>query len=101
MSELQLWLDKVKGAENATDVFGILNEFRPGDWTDDERSMMSRTYMAVLGKLGLTGPALVQEANAKAAEVTPQPLEVEADDRNVALDPEEMLDAGPVWYEKM
>jgi hypothetical protein len=101
MSELQPWLDRVKDAASAAEVFAILDEFRPRMWTDDERSAMSRTYMAALSKLGTLAGAGDSPPSAKVAEASMDSADAEADERMAPLDAEEIGDQGPVWYEKM
>lgn len=65
----------MQSAKRAEDVFAILDEFRPLEWTDDERATMSKLYVRILQRLG---PVATSGAAA-----------------------DENKDNGPVWYEKM
>ena len=80
MTEQQAGLDsfisRVQKASSAKDVLGILNEFRPLQWSDDERARMAKAYVRVLERVGAPPPETTQQ------------IEEEAND-------------GPVWYEKM
>lgn len=105
MKDLQAWLEKVKAACNGKEIFQIVDEFRPGDWTDEERAMMSKTYIAALSSLApeaLTAPPQNGSAADKAA-ATPADTQ-EAELKEPALestsDPDDMADE-EVWYEKM
>ena len=53
----------------------MLDEFRPGPWSDEDRAKMAKAYIRVLERVGVT---------------TSEQAEVE-----------ELKDDGPVWYEKM
>lgn len=75
-TDLQQWITRVQKAKDAREVYSVLDEFRPGPWTDDERAKMSKAYVRVLERVG--APAV--EAK----------VEEEADGND-----------GPVWYEKM
>ncbi len=71
------WLKRVLNARSQKDVFEILNQFRVIDWTDEQRALMSHTYIRVLETT--RNSAKNQESGA---------VEQQAAD-------------GPVWYEKM
>ncbi len=106
------WLTKIKQARKRDELFAILDDFRIGEWTDEQRATVGRLYIRLLenmqpsagapppsaGKMpvaaasgsakaganGGTGP----DGGAGAATVkAPAGGESEAD--------------GPVWYEKM
>jgi len=77
-SNLESWLEKINAAKSRVDIFRILEDFRPLEWTDEQRAAMAKTYMRVLD-----GLAPGKEASAPAATAT-----TTGDD-------------GPVWYEKM
>lgn len=76
---LQDWLKRVQGAKTRVQVFGILDEFRPLPWADEERSQMAKLYIRILESL--------PDDSGAVAPATPQ-------DEKPAND-------GPVWYEKM
>lgn len=76
-SDLQSWLMRVHEAKTRAEVFRLLDEFRPLNWTDDQRALMSRTYIRALEHLSGDEPAGA-------------PAPTGADSA-----------AGPVWYEKM
>lgn len=61
------WLDRVIRADTTDDVLSIVDSCRPLDWTDEERSRMSRTYNARIN--GLTASEKEQPSEA------PQPSE--------------------------
>jgi hypothetical protein len=74
---LQLWLERVRGAESREKVMKILDEFRTLPWTDQQRSEMSHFYMRTLD--------LLPQASASPAQAAKTANEND----------------GPVWYEKM
>lgn len=74
---LDEWLKKVQQAQSGDAVFKLLADFRKLDWTDEERSRMSKVYMRVLNRVG----------GATSTVTSSQDDEDGAD--------------GPVWYEKM
>lgn len=71
------WLKKVQSATSGDTIFKLLADFRKLDWTDEERARMSKVYMRMLQKTGVT---TVNTANAAEEDEGPD---------------------GPVWYEKM
>jgi hypothetical protein len=75
--ELEQWLRKVERAASRQEVFELLDQFRPLDWTDQQRAAMAHVYVRVLEKLkDDSGPVETAAATSEAAD-------------------------GPVWYEKM
>lgn len=80
MSQLNLqdWFKRVQGAKSRSEVFSILDEFRPLPWADEERSLMAKLYIRVLDSLPDDSGAVAPVAQ----------------DEKPAND-------GPVWYEKM
>ncbi len=76
-SPLESWLKKVHVAQTRTEVLRLLEEFRPMDWTDEQRAAMSKVYIRALEQLA-------PEADTSDA----QKAQVSSAD-------------GPVWYEKM
>ena len=78
-SDLDSWLKKVLAAKSRADVFRVLEEFRPLDWTDEQRAAMAKTYMRVVEQLAPGGGAAAS---------------------SVAVETDSGAD-GPVWYEKM
>lgn len=77
MTNIKDWQQKVRQAQNTQEVFALLDQFRKEDnWSDEDLSKMSHTYMACLDRLK---SGQVDTSSAK------------QDDK----------DEGPVWYEKM
>lgn len=76
-SSLDSWIDRIRSAGSADNLWTILDEFRTVEWTDEERSKMSHAYMQRLASI-VRASATVGKKAAQAA----------AND-------------GPVWYEKM
>lgn len=76
-ADLDQWLNKVQACKSRTELFKLLDEFRPLDWTDEQRSVMGKTYMLLLETK----------------------LKQQLSDTAVA-DTKGGPD-GPVWYEKM
>jgi hypothetical protein len=64
--DLDSWLIKLKQANSHKEVFCILDEFRTFDWTDEQRSKVSKLYMRMLENLGTPTEFAPQEAAAKA-----------------------------------
>lgn len=75
--DLTPWLNRVKKATGRSEVFSILDEFRKGDWTDEQCAMMSKVYIRVLERAVNDVEEVAKPAEAQTA------------------------DNGPVWYEKM
>jgi hypothetical protein len=74
---LDSWIERVRGAGSADNLWVILDEFRTVEWTDEERAKMSHAYMQRLASIVRASAV----GGKKAAQVA-------AND-------------GPVWYEKM
>lgn len=51
VDDISHWLDRVIRAGTTDDVLAIVESFRPLSWTDQERSRMSRTYIARIDSL--------------------------------------------------
>ncbi len=77
-SDLQIWLKNVNAAKSRVDVFRLVEQFRPMEWTDEQRAVMAKTYMRALDRLA---PGEGSKSDAATTET-------EGPD-------------GPVWYEKM
>lgn len=75
---LDSWIERVRGAANAENLWVILDEFRTVEWTDQERAKMSHAYMQRLA-------SILRAANVGSGK---KGAPVAATD-------------GPVWYEKM
>ncbi len=50
-TDLDCWLWRIRRAQDQAEVFACLDEFRQLDWTDPERSQMSKTYVPRLSTL--------------------------------------------------
>ena len=103
MKDLQAWLERVKAAPSGKEIFQIVDEFRPGDWTDEDRALMSKTYIAALSKL--TPESLSVAVDSKTEKTTAVPTDdQEAEQKEPVLEsasePDEVPDE-EVWYEKM
>lgn len=48
---LQDWFNAVQCCKSATEVFALLDKFRPLEWTDEQRAQMSRAYITRLSQL--------------------------------------------------
>jgi hypothetical protein len=51
-AELNHWVDRIKTASSPEEIFAILDEFRPLNWTDRQRSEIARVYMRRIEVLG-------------------------------------------------
>lgn len=71
------WIDRVRAAGSADNLWVILDEFRLVDWTDEERAKMSHAYMQRLASIVRASAGSGKKAAQAAA------------------------NDGPVWYEKM
>ena len=49
--KLVSWLKSIKEAANKEQVFEIVNNFRVGVWSDQDRAAISQTYIARLDQL--------------------------------------------------
>jgi hypothetical protein len=75
-ADLEIWLAKVRLAKSHPEVFHLLDEFRPIDWSDEQRALMAKTYIKVL------------EATQTSSQTKTSDKQKDGAD-------------GPVWYEKM
>ncbi len=50
-TELNTWLDRIRAADSITLVLAIVEEFRPLEWSDTERSQMSKVYIRKIDSL--------------------------------------------------
>lgn len=101
MSELTQWLGKIMVAKSASEIFDILDEFRPLKWGDDERALMSRAYVKQLSRLNANEAAPANKRAVGRTTITGK--EVAASSENskaVSLNEEDLLEED-VWYEKM
>jgi hypothetical protein len=101
MKDLQVWLERVKSAGEGGEIFQILEEFRPGDWTDNDRSLMSKTYIAALAKLGTTGAAEIPKSSGKAESQIELEVIVPEGMSETPSEQEEVAEDESVWYEKL
>lgn len=79
--DLNPWLTRMRKVQSRSELMAILDEFRPLEWTDEQRSAVSRLYMRLLDSLAVE--------------------EVPDEDAAVAAKPKASENDGPVWYEKM
>ena len=100
MSNFQDWLEKVKSAGSGAEVFEFVDEFRLGNWTDDERALMSRTYISMLSKLENAGPSQESKTGAKVKDKVVPQVEEAGEVQETAAEADEAVDE-EVWYEKM
>ncbi|MBK7745687.1 MAG: hypothetical protein IPP57_02685 [Candidatus Obscuribacter sp.] len=77
--DLNAWFKRIQGAKKRSEVFAILDEFRPLPWSDEERSQIAKLYIRLLD--------LLPEESGSVAPV--------------AATPDKPANDGPVWYEKM
>jgi hypothetical protein len=99
LTTLEGWLSKVKAANNSQEVFQLLSEFRKGEWTDEDCSLMSKAYIGVLGKFDK-----VDFADTAKAVTTKNAAANSSATQNAAgtnEETEEILVDEEVWYEKM
>jgi hypothetical protein len=75
-ADLDNWLVKIRQAKSHQEVFQLLDEFRPLEWSDEQRAAMAKAYMKVL------------EATQTSSEAQAGGKQKDGND-------------GPVWYEKM
>jgi len=80
-TDIRQWHERVKGVKNKAELFQVLDEFRPLDWTDEQRAGMAKLYMRVIDTLANQGEEVWEEKDATTADA--------------------MSFDGPVWYEKM
>jgi hypothetical protein len=101
MKDLQEWLSRVKAATSSAEIFELLDQFRPGDWTDEERSLMSKTYIAALARLGDIGAPSqrpLEKVGVRPKEPSVQP---EEEGQAPLAESDETIDQESVWYERM
>ena len=78
---LQDWFKKVQSCKTRSEVFAVLDQFRPLPWADEERAQMAKLYIRLLDHLPDDSGAVAATAGG-AQEDKP-------------------ANYGPVWYEKM
>lgn len=74
------WVLRIQKTRKTTDLLRLLEQFRKGDWTAQERQLVAHTYMKVL-----------ESITKNSSELLRKPEEVTSGSGN----------DGPVWYEKM
>jgi len=52
---LDYWLDRIRSGRDEREIFSILDEFRPLEWTDQERAQMSHVYFRRLEYVKVVG----------------------------------------------
>jgi hypothetical protein len=80
--DLANWIEKLKTAKNRTELFAMLDSFRVLEWTDEQRSTISKLYMRLIDVL----PHI---------ESAPEDEDVKSGGPTKPAEQEE------VWYEKM
>ncbi len=48
---IDAWVARVRKATSQTEIFQILDDFRPLDWSDQQRAQMSKAYLPRLDRL--------------------------------------------------
>jgi hypothetical protein len=90
LSNINYWIEKLKQAGSPEEVFQIVDQFRPLEWTDAQRAAISKLYIKMLDMM--QNKTFVSAAK-------------RADTKNGADEAEEdtgfLGDDGPVWYEKI
>lgn len=81
--DIKSYLDRLSKAKTKSEIYAILDEFRPLNWTDEQRSSVSRFYMRMLESIGFSSDEDAQPAAAGATKSGTNQND------------------GPVWYEKM
>jgi hypothetical protein len=75
--DLDKWLDRLQKCKSRPELFQLLDEFRPLEWSDEQRAVMAKAYMLLLEN-----------------RLKQQPSDTAVADKKGGPD-------GPVWYEKM
>jgi hypothetical protein len=106
------WLTKIKQARKRDELFAILDDFRTGEWTDEQRATVGRLYIRLLenmqpapdapppgaSKVPVAAPSGAAKVGASGG--TGADGSAGAAAVKTAADGESEAD-GPVWYEKM
>lgn len=45
------WIEKIRECETKEDVFAVVKEFRLGEWSDIDRSFISKTYVPIVNQM--------------------------------------------------
>ena len=45
VTSLNDWIDQIRGAQSRDEVLSLVDLFRLGDWTDEERAKLSQVYI--------------------------------------------------------
>jgi hypothetical protein len=104
--DLNAWTAKVRMARSQEELFAIVDDFRKGEWSDEQRSNIARLYIRLLENLP-GGKNQTSDRQDKASSgiknVTPEFQSVARDDKSAdALDGDiEPESDAAVWYEKM
>lgn len=92
--DVKVWLERLSRAKTKSEIYAILDEFRPLNWTDEQRSAVSRFYMRMLEGIGFSSDEDAGSAAGAAAGAG-------AGAAAGAAKPGAPANDGPVWYEKM
>ncbi len=105
--DLESWLTGVRQANSRSEIFALLDQFRPLAWTDEQRAAMARTYVRALTKLPPDTsedeePSASRSAGQGGGRARKREAAAAAPGKESGA-PEEgaAADDGPVWYEKM
>ena len=109
-TELKAWINEINGATTSLQIFNMLEDFRIGTWSDEDRAQIAKVYIAALGRMDTiefpgdaksdAPPKEVAAAHQQSDNVA---VAAKADDqpaKEVVKIEEEVIDE-EVWYEKM
>jgi hypothetical protein len=109
-TELKAWINEINSATTSLQIFNMLEDFRIGNWSDEDRAQIAKVYIAALGRMDtiefpgdpkLDAPS--EETSSAQQKSDKVAIVANADDKPAkeALKIEEEIIDEEVWYEKM
>jgi hypothetical protein len=49
--DLNVWISRVTAARTQKDMYAVLEQFKNGDWDDEQRSTIAKLYMRIIAQL--------------------------------------------------
>ncbi len=49
--DLNVWINRVTAAKTQKEMYAVLEQFKDGDWDDEQRSTIAKLYMRIIAQL--------------------------------------------------
>jgi hypothetical protein len=50
-SDLNSWLNRINAAKTQKEMYAVLDDFKGGDWNDEDRATVAKHYMRLIAQL--------------------------------------------------